>query len=191
MKTKVKAVCELVLGVLFIIMTILGYYNEVPHMWEYCFISGILTGVIFIFAFIYYLTTKKHIAEWIFLACTADISLILIGTLIMNLNVKGAFQFIHIFNPALLLLFWFIFCNSRNIQTARLTALTLLFPLVYLAVSFIRLKMTGLCSFPADMILKWTPQIIALPIVIGLSVIVLIYGFVLHYLNRMVHKENS
>lgn len=190
MKTKVKAVSELVLGVLFIIMTILGYYKEVSHMWEYCFLSGIVAGIVFISAYIHYLITKKHIAEWIFLDCTTDISLILIITLAMNLNVEGAFQFIHIINPMLLLLFWFIFCNSRSNKKTGLAVSTLFFPLVYLAVSFVRLKMTGLCAFPANMILKWTPQIIALPVVIGLSAIVLIYGLGLHYMNRIVHKEN-
>lgn len=189
MKIKAKVICELVLGILFIIMSILGYYKDISHMWEYCFLSGIMSGIIFISAFIYHLITKKHIAEWIFLACTADISLILIATMLIKLNLEGAFWFIHIINPILLLLFWFIFCDSRTIKKVWFAASTLLFPLIYIFVSFVRLKVVGLCAFPANMILKWTPQIIALPIILALTVIVLIYGLGLYYLNKFIHRK--
>lgn len=49
--SKIRKYIELVLSILFIISVILGYYKDVSHMSEYCFISGILVGVIFFVSF--------------------------------------------------------------------------------------------------------------------------------------------
>ena len=189
MKVKAKAISELVLGILFVVMTTLGYYQETSHMWEYCFLSGLTVGIVMLASFVYSLVTKKQVPAWIHLACTTDVLLIMMATIAMGLNLDGAFWFIHIINPALLLVFWFVFCDGRSIRRPQFVGITLAFPIAYLAVSFVRLKITGLCAFPADRILRWTPQIIALPIVLVLSIVVLLLGFGLYALNRLIHKN--
>lgn len=46
---KIRKYIDLALSVLFISTAILGYYKDVSHMSEYCFISGILVGIIFFY----------------------------------------------------------------------------------------------------------------------------------------------
>lgn len=45
-KDKIKNICNLILGMLFVLTTILGYYKDVSYMSEYCFISGITFEVV-------------------------------------------------------------------------------------------------------------------------------------------------
>ncbi len=190
-KSKAKSIAELVLGILFITMSVLGYYKEPVHMWEYCFLSGITTGLVFIVSFFLGVLKGKAFPDWVFLACATDIMIILIATAAVGLNLEGAFWFIHIIDPILLLAFWLIFCDGRKINKLLHYGAILLFLLVYIAVSFVRLKITGQCAFPANMILNWTPQIISLPIIVGLSVLFTALGVALVFLNRLIHKKRN
>lgn len=54
-KNRIRNICNFVLGILFITTTISGYYKDISYMSEYCFISGIIVGLILICSFIYYL----------------------------------------------------------------------------------------------------------------------------------------
>ena len=191
LKTKVKPIAELVLGILFIVMSVLGYYKEPVHMWEYCFLSGMTVGVILIVSFLLGVLNKKPLPDWVFLACATDILIILIATVAVGLNLEGAFWFIHIINPILLLAFWLVFCDGRKISKLLHYGSVLLFLFTYAVVSFIRLKATGLCAFPANMILIWDPQIISLLILAGLSLLFLAVGAALVFLNRLIYKKRS
>ncbi len=190
MKEKIRTAFEAALAVLFLASSILGYYKDVSHMWEYCFISGIAVGAVFLVSVVRYLTKKKRLPVWAYLACAADVVLILIATLTMGLNLEGAFWFIHIINPALLLAYWLIFCDSSNLKRTRVTA-ALIFPLCYIIVSFVRLKLTGECAFPANAILNWNPQWLALPISAAVLAVILLVAFALYFLNRLFHKKHA
>lgn len=90
MKDKIRNICDLTLGIIFIITTILGYYKDISYMSEYCFISGIIVGIIFISSFIYYIKNKKHFPVWIYSNCMISTLIIFIATIIIKLNLDGA-----------------------------------------------------------------------------------------------------
>ena len=92
-KDRIRNICDLILGVLFISTTISGYYKDISYMSEYCFISGILVGLILIGSFICYIRKRKYFSEWIYADCVATIMVILIATLIIKLSLEGALYY--------------------------------------------------------------------------------------------------
>lgn len=119
MKNKVVCFCNLALGLLYIATTVWGYSIAFPmkeyiHLAEWCCISGLLGGTFYLFAFIYEFVTKKKLNAIFYLNTAVVLSLILIATIIMQLNVDEAFVFIHIVNPILILIYFFVFCDCSE-----------------------------------------------------------------------------
>jgi len=116
MKNKIRNVCDLVLGILFMVSVIAGYYKDISYMSEYCFISGIVVGAVFLFSFFYATYGKKRLPLWVYFDCMIAIVIIFIATIAIGLNLEGAFWFIHIINPILLFVYWCVFCNHNDIH---------------------------------------------------------------------------
>ncbi len=74
---------------------------------------------------------NKPLHDYIYLACVGDIFIICIETVAIRLNLNGAFWFIHVINPIILLIYWFVFCDQR---TAKRTGIVsgVVFPLLYM-----------------------------------------------------------
>lgn len=189
MQSNSKLKMQLILSILFITMTILGYYKDFSYMWEYCFLSGITVGIIYLLSFIFSTFFHKNFPEWIHFACMVNILIILVATILMQLSLDGAFWFIHIINPCLLFIFWLISSDHSKIKKLTFVVTPLIFPLSYIGISFIRYQLTGLCAFPADMILVgWGTPWIPLLIILGLSIVIIVFSIGLHYLNCYLHK---
>lgn len=188
-KSKVRNICNLILGVLFIIATILGYYKDVSYMSEYCFISGITVGLILIVSFIYYIIRKKFLSEWVYANCVVATIIIFIATVIMGLSLEGAFWFIHIIDPILLFLYWCFFCDHNKIKNHLLIATNLIFPICYMIFAQIILAVTNKCPFPARLILVGNPWYVKIGIIVGLCLVFLLLGYGLHFLNRLINKK--
>ena len=45
--SKIRKYIDLTLSILFVLSVISGYYKDISHMSEYCFISGLLVGITF------------------------------------------------------------------------------------------------------------------------------------------------
>ena len=91
MKNKVVCFCNLVLGLLYIFTTVLGYsaafsMKEYIHLADWCCISGIFGGAFYLFAFIYEFVTKKRLNVIFYLNTAVVLSLIFIATIIMQLK---------------------------------------------------------------------------------------------------------
>lgn len=188
-KYKIRNISNLILGILFISTTILGYYKDISYMSEYCFISGIIVGLILISSYIYYIKNKKYFPEWIYANCVVTTIVIFIATVIINLSLEGAFWFIHIINPILLFLYWVIFCNHNKIKNQLLVATNLIFPICYIVFAQVIFVITKKCPFPAELILVGNPWNIIICCIIVICLVFLSLGYGLHFTNKFINKK--
>lgn len=188
-KDRIRKICDLILGVLFILTTISGYYKDISYMSEYCFISGIIVGLILIGSFICYIRKRKYFPEWIYADCVVTIMVILIATLIIKLSLEGAFWFIHVINPILLFMYWCIFCNHSKINNPSLISTNLVFPLFYIIFAKVIFIMTNKCPFPAKLILVGNPWYVVIYYIIGICFVFLLLGYGLHFSNRFINQK--
>lgn len=185
--SKIRKYVDLTLSILFIISVILGYYKDVSHMSEYCFISGILVGITFFVSFLQQQKHGKLLHPCVYLACLVDIFVIFIATVAIGLNLDGAFWFIHIINPIILVIYWFIFCDQRTMNWNGVFSVAA-FPLLYMLFAFILFKISGNCPFPANLIFMDYSGIVSLVILFVLVIILWVLGYILHILNKLVMK---
>lgn len=186
-KDKIRNICNLILGMLFVLTTILGYYKDVSYMSEYCFISGIIVGLILISS---YVCNKNKICfpEWIYANCVVTTIVIFIATIIVNLSLEGAFWFIHIINPVLLFLYWCIFCDHTKIKNQLLIATNLIYPICYIIFAQAIFSITKKCPFPAKLILVGNSWYIIAYYIIGICFVFLLLGYGLHFSNKFIRK---
>lgn len=184
---KIRKYVDLTLSLLFILSVMLGYYKDVSHMSEYCFISGLLVGITFFLSFLHQQTHEKPLNACIYLACVVDIFIIFIATISIGLNLDGAFWFIHIINPIILVIYWFVFCDQRSMNRKG-TFSVVLFPLLYMLFAFVLFKISGSCPFPASLIFMDYTGFIPLVIIAVLAVILWALGWILHILNRFIKR---
>jgi len=191
LKNKVRSVCDLILGILFIVTVIWGYYTDISYMGEYCFISGMLVGIFFLISFFHYIMTRKELSVLWYFNCMLPILIILIVTLAIGLNVEGAFIFIHIINPIVLFAYWCVFCNHCEIKNPLRIATVVIFPICYFVLAFVLWKTLGKCPFPANLILVDNSLGMVLLSVGCVVVLLLVLGYVLHFLNKLVYHKLS
>lgn len=186
--SKIRKYVDLALSILFILSVILGYYKDVSHMTEYCFVSGLLVGITFFASYLHQQKHDKPLNACIYLACMVDIFIIFIATVAIGLNLDGAFWFIHIINPIILVIYWFVFCDQR-IMNWKGTLSVVLFPLLYMMFAFVLFKISGSCPFPASLIFMDYSGFIPLVILVVLAIILWVLGYILHMLNKLIRRN--
>ena len=107
------------------------------------------------------------------------LSLILIATIIMQLNVDEAFVFIHIVNPILILIYFFVFCDCSENKKILSVITCITFPIFYILFALCVWQSSGQCPFPASLILVWDNVLIPIGIIFGLCALIigLSFGF--------------
>lgn len=169
----------------------MGYYKDVSHMSEYCFISGILVSIIFMISFVYRVCKKRALPTWLYFNCMISTIIIFIATIAIRLNLEGAFWFIHIINPLLLFCYWGIFCNHLEVRNHWIISTDLVFPISYFIFALVLYKTIGTCPFPANLILvdsSLKQTVLGVGFIIALFLL-LGYGF--HILNRFFNRKRS
>lgn len=183
-KDAIQNVCNLALALLFLASTIVGYLPAPDCLGEYCFVSGMLIGLLFFASFIYFVRTKKHFAPWLYADCVVVTFVIFVATPMLKLQLQGAFWFIHIINPVLLFTYWVLFCNHNSVKSKSVIATAAVFPLCYVLFSKIMLIITGNCPFPARLILVGVPFGFTICAIIAVCAVYLILGYALHFANK-------
>lgn len=189
MKEKLRLAFEPALGLLLIASVILGYYKDVSYMSEYCFLSGLTAGLVFIGSFVYRLKTKRSPSVWLYFCCAVNIGIILVVTLAMGLSLEGAFIFIHIVNPILLLAYWLVFCNYVDKQAPVLVLTDCVFPLCYIVFAFTLWKASGSCPFPANLILVGNAPWQVWAGIAGVIAAFILLGYLMYFINIFVHRR--
>lgn len=188
--SKIRKYIDLAISILFILSVILGYYKHLSHMSEYCFISGLLVGITFIISYLYQQKCEKPLNACIYLACVVDIFVIFIATVSIGLNLDGAFWFIHIINPIILMIYWFVFCDQR-IMNWKGSLSVVVFPLLYMLFAYVLFKISGSCPFPASLIFMDYTGFIPVAILVVLAIILWVLGYILHMLNKLIRRNKK
>lgn len=186
--SEIRKYIDLALSILFILSVILGYYKDFSHMSEYCFISGLLVGITFFISYLHQQKRKKTLNACIYLACMVDIFVIFIATVSIGLNLDGVFWFIHIINPIILMIYWFVFCDQR-LMNWKGTLSVVVFPLLYMLFAFVLFKISGSCPFPASLIFMDYTGLIPVVILVVLAIILWVLGYILHTLNVFIRRN--
>lgn len=185
---KIRKYTDLALSILFITSVLLGYYKDISHMSEYCFLSGMLVGVVFFVSFLLQQKHGKLLHPSVYLACFVDVFVIFAATVAIGLNLDGAFWFIHIINPIIIAAYWFIFCDQRSMNWKG-TFSVLVFPLLYMLFAYVLYKTCGSCPFPASLIFMDYSGYVPVVILLVLAIILWTLGYILHILNKLVRRN--
>lgn len=190
---KILPFYDFVLGFLYLLFTTLEYIpafniEEVFHFGDWCFVTGIIGGVIFIVSGILELR-GKGISVYLHFYNTVLLSLIFIGTIAIGLNLGGNLWFLHVFGPLFVLFRFFAFCDCRKIGKASKVWLLGLAPVVYIVLTFIILLVSGKCPFPARMLFQFNNYFITAGGTAALILVICGYGFCLYYLNVVINRK--
>lgn len=186
--SKIRKYIDLLLSIVLIISVILGYYKNIEYMSEYCFVSGLLVGVTFFISFLRQYKHNKPLHTCIYLACTVDIFIIFIATIAFGLNLNGAFWFIHIINPIILVIYFHTFCDQRIMNWKSIFGV-LLFPVLYMLFAFVLFKTSGSCPFPASLIFIDYSGFMSLLILVVLGIMLWVLGYIFHMLSKIVRRS--
>ena len=187
---RIRKYTDLVLSILFIGSAVLGYYDHIPCLGEYCFISGMVTGITFFASFLSQHKNGRPLSSFIYLACAADIFIIFVATIAMGLNLRGPFIFIHILDPLLILAYWIIFCDSRAVKR-RYTLSVLAFPMAYMVFTLIVYLMSGDCPFPARLVYADNSGLRSVIICVVVMAVLWAEGALIFMLNRLLRKKET
>ena len=185
---KVIAVCEIVLGILMPVMAIIGYFPEPELVVEFSCLSNVVTGIWLIIDGILKLKGKKIPVRFFGNSCVGlfVVFAICMGSLTgaYHMNFKGAFMFLHVISPILVMLFYIIFCDDSEGKAIFKLLLNPVFLMVYFLFDFILGKSRG--SFVYGF---FTPEEVSIAgaLAIGalFSIVLFAVGALFLFLNRL------
>ncbi len=179
-----------VIAVMCIATTFWGYGFHFDHWGEYCFISNISVGILFLISVIYKIKKGAFLSDVFYFNSMMVLLLIFIATVLIGLNLDGAYWFLHIINPVIVFLYWLYCCRHKRNVSGKQVLTVLIFPLAYYAFTLILFAFTGQSPFPISMVTdlgSFYPLIfpfIMVPILLGL-------GFGLHFLSRLINPNKK
>lgn len=181
----IRNICDICLGLLILTVTFIAYFGHWGELGEYCCVSGITIGLVFIISFIHRIRSGRSFSDWVYIDCFVAALMIFIATLLLGLNLNGAFIFIHIIDPLLMLAYWAFFCDDSSKRHINVLTV-LIFPVCYLILSLITLLSTGDCAFPASLVLTGHSIPVTIGLVIAVFMIFLILGCCYHFIGGLV-----
>ncbi len=187
-KIKARNICDLCLGMLILAVTAWGYKGRLCG--NYCCVSGIVLGAAYITSFIYHRSTGKFLPAWLYADCSVSSMIIFIATLVMHLELYGAFIFIHIVDPMLMFAYWAFFCDHREMKSHLPVLTVAIFPVIYTVLAKIILMITGNCPFPASLILVGRTPALSAGIMLAVYLLFIAMGYGYHFANRAVRRRS-
>ena len=189
---KVIAVFEIVLGILMPVMAIIGYFPEPELVVEFSCLSNVVTGIWLIIDGILKLKGKELPVRIFGNACVGlfVVFAICMGSLTgaYKMNFKGAFMFLHVISPILVMLFYIIFCDDSKGKVIFKLLLNPVFLMIYFLFDFILGKARGYFVYgffdaPGFGILH--------ALIFGVVVYILLFAFgaLFLLLNRIFHHK--
>ena len=175
-----------VIAVMCIATAFWGYGFHFNAWGEYCFISNMSVGILFFISVIASIKKGAFLSDVFYFNSMIALLLIFIATVSIGLNLEGAFWFLHIINPVIVILYWFVFCRHKKNVSGNKVFTILIFPIAYYVFTMILFAFTGQSPFPISIVTDlggiW-PLIfpfIMVPVLLGL-------GYGLHFLNRLIY----
>lgn len=137
--SQLQVIIKIMIGSVLLLSALWGYLPIPKHMNEYTFLSNMIEGIVLVYSGILLSIKRKHIPTIIDL-CMVILALIMLGICITNYKIfgfTGAFLFLHIINPLLLLFHWIFVTEKGKINNAKLILTVLILPVMYMIYLFI------------------------------------------------------
>ena len=192
---KVQPFYDIILGILYILFTTLEYLpcfnaEDAFHLGDWCFITGIIGGIIFIISGILEFKNKET-STFLQFYNTTVLCLILLGTIAIGLNYSGYLWFIHIIGPLFVLFRFFTYYDCRNITRVSKVLLLGFAPFLYVTFTFIMLVKIGKCPYPARMLFDYSNIAMTYGMTMLLVIIMWCFGYTLFFINRGINKKRD
>lgn len=190
-----KKFFTLFIAILMISTALLGYLPEPQFMSELTFLSNFIIGLLFLVSAVRLFQKKTPLPNVIFLGSLTTIMLVFLvcaGSLsgVYHMNFKGAYFFLHVVNPLLVLFYYFAFIRESTTEKKRLLFFVPLPAVLYLLMDYIVGEIHGSFQYgffkPAALNGGSAFLILAM-----LYVILIALGTALFQINRQVHSKRQ
>ncbi|MDO4275057.1 MAG: Pr6Pr family membrane protein [Eubacteriales bacterium] len=189
---KLQAVLKLIIGGILLLSAAWGYLPIPNHMNEYTFLSNIFEGLVLLYSGLLLISKRKHTPTIIDL-CLVILAFIMLGICVTNNRIfgfQGAFLFLHVLNPILILLHWIFVTEKGKIEKAKHFFAVFVLPGLYMIFLFIYGSVTGNYIYPIfDVKVVGLYNVAMLVLMIGL-----IFGglsYLLYFIDKKVGNRNS
>lgn len=188
-----KSIIEIVMSVVFILSVIIGYYPEPYLILELTCISNFSIGILLLCSAM--MNHKKNNKTWniLFQTAVVTINLVLIITILsfcgmMKINMSGAFFFLHLVNPLVFIIYYFVYVDAQNEASMKKVFIAPIFCVVYFVLDYIVGKLTG--EFVYGMF-----EVSEVTFIFGMVFVLIMYSFLLicslvfYYVNKYLHRN--
>lgn len=191
---KVIAVFEIVLGILMPVTAIIGYFPEPELVVEFSCLSNVVTGIWLIIDGILKLKGRELPVRFFGNSCVGlfVVFAICMGSLTgaYRMNFRGAFMFLHVVFPVIVMLFYILFGDDSKGKVIFKLLLNPVFLMLYFLFDFILGKARGYFVYgffdePGFGILQ--------ALIFGVVVYILLFAFgaLFLLLNRIFHHKKK
>lgn len=186
---ELKSIIAVILGLVFISTVLVAYWGDFQHAYELTFLSNTSTGLFLLTTFM--LEKKgKALPQILYLdfALLLFMVFLICISFISEFNFNGATFFLHVINPLILMVYFFIFIDMNKINNVMHVLTILIMPITYLVFAVIFGSITGnYIYFFLDYKEKGIAYSVIFILVVAVSLVVIGYG--IFFLNRFLHKR--
>ena len=192
-KQRIRAAVSLGIGVLLIVTVIVGYFPQPQYIKELTCISNFGLGILFLVSAIRQLRGKKEWPGLVYGCGVVTILLVFIICMVSltgmyRMNFQGAFLFLHVINPLMVLAYYLVFVDEKSRGRARGVFLMPCAAILYLLADYIGGKVGGAFVYgffePAE--LSFFSAVLVGAV---LYLMLLAVGFVVYFINGRLHKR--
>lgn len=186
MKNKIKSIVLIIIGLLFVTFTLITYNGYYQYAYELTFISNFLSGIGLIATGILLLLNKKQ-SNVLLLCCTLLLILVCLVSIFFNLNMKGWIICLHIIDPILMIVLYFIYSDMNEVNKINVLIIYIV-PILYLIFVIVFGSITGNYVYPFldyNSFGLFNTFLFLVGALMGIGII----GYGLYYLNRFIHKK--
>lgn len=191
MESKFQQPVTLGTAVFFISTALYAYRGRSGSLHELTFLSNFLSGVFLSGTFLLRRSGKK-VPQILYFDCMMLLFLVLIVCAAFTgvFKFNGMFFCLHMLNPLLMILYYFLFCDMNRVQKTRQVLSALAAPILYLVFAAGYGKVTG-DSIYFFLNVKEYGYGYCVSFAAVLSAVLVIIGCALFFLNRIIHSAGA
>ena len=189
---KLKVAIKIGIGCILLISVIWGYTFQDLNINAYTFLSNTTESLVLICSGILLALRQKHIPTYIDL-CLVILAFIMLGICVTNYEIfgfDGAYLFLHVINPILLLLHWIFITEKGKIKSPKYVLSVLILPAMYMTFLFTFGLITNNYLYPVFDINSLGIVSVAVFVFI-VAVVFLGFAYVLYFIDRKMGKNNG
>lgn len=191
MESKFQQPVTLGTAVVFISTALYAYRGRSGSLHELTFLSNFLSGVFLSGTFLFRRLGRK-VPQILYFDCMMLLFLVLIVCTAFTgvFKFNGLFFFLHMLNPLLMILYYFLFCDMNRVHKARQALSALAAPILYLIFAAVYGKTTG-DSIYFFLNVKEYGYGYCILFAAVLSAALVMFGCAMFFLNRIIHSAGA